>query len=135
MIDWVKSHVDGNKNFLLATGREFSMSDPAQEWFPALTEQHSVTTLQGLEWTLQGKFFPWYEQLTDFQHCPDVDCVHEWSARNGVNYDYLIVAIPSVEDESDLADSLRSLAVSARASRLYVLDYESETSLVFELVR
>lgn len=135
MIDWVKSHVDGDKNFLLATGREFSMSDPAQEWFPALTEQHSLTTLQGLEWTLGGEFFPWYEQLSAFQHCPDVDCVDDWSARNGVNYDYLIVSIPSLEDESDLADSLRSLAVSARASSSYVLGYESETSLVFELVR
>lgn len=132
-IEWVNSNVEGGKNFLLATGREFSMSDPAQEWFPTLTEQHSVTTLQGLEWTLAENFFPWYEQLADFQHCADENCVSEWSARNGVDYDYLIVTIPPGDDESDLAVSLRSLAVSARSSALYLLVYESESVLVFEL--
>jgi hypothetical protein len=133
MIAWVNSNVDQNKNFLLATGREFSMSDPLQEWFPALTKQHSVTTLQGLEWTLGEKFFPWYAQLADFQHCADVACVSEWSARNGADYDYLITLIPPETDKSAMADSLRSLAVSARASSLYVPVYESEHALVFEL--
>jgi len=132
-IEWVNSNVEGDKNFLLATGREFSMSDPAQEWFPTLTEQHSVTTLQGLEWTLAENFFPWYEQLTYFQHCADVSCVSEWSVRNGVDYDYLIVTIPPGDDKSDLAVSLQSLAVSARSSALYLLVYESESEMVFEL--
>ena len=72
MIEWVNSNVDDGKTFLLSTGREFSMSDPMQEWFPALTKQHSATTMQGLEWTLAERFFPWYEQLVDFQHCADL---------------------------------------------------------------
>ncbi len=58
MIAWVNANVEDEKNFLLSTGREFSMSDPMQEWFPALTKQHSATTMQGLEWTLSEKFFP-----------------------------------------------------------------------------
>ena len=73
MVEWVNSNVDGDKTFLLATGREFSMSDPLQEWFPTLTEQYSATTLQGMEWTLAERFFPWSEQLVAFQHCVDVD--------------------------------------------------------------
>ena len=72
MIEWVKSNMDEGKTFLLSTGREFSMSDPMQEWFPALTNQHSATTLQGLEWTIGEHFFPWYDQLVAFQHCADV---------------------------------------------------------------
>jgi hypothetical protein len=133
MINWVRSNIAGEKTFLLATGREFSMSDPMQEWFPALTGQYSATTMQGLEWTLGEKFFPWYEQLTDFQHCADVNCVGEWSARNGVDYDYLIVTIPPASDESDPANSLRSLAASTRGSALHVLVYESENALVFDV--
>jgi hypothetical protein len=133
LIEWVNENIAGGNAFLLATGREFSMSDPLQEWFPALTDQHSATTLQGLEWTLAEKFFPWHEQLVAFQHCADVNCVGEWSARNGVDPDYLIVMIPAVTDESDLAASLRSLAVSARVSALYILLYESNNALVFEL--
>ncbi len=81
MIEWVKSNVAEEKTFLLATGREFSMSDPMQEWFPALTNQYSATTMQGLEWTFGENFFPWYDQLIAFQHCADVSCVSEWSAK------------------------------------------------------
>ena len=133
MIDWVKSNVPAEKTFLLATGREFSMSDPMQEWFPALTEQYSATTMQGLEWTYGANFFPWYDQLIAFQHCADVSCVDEWSSHNGVDYDYLIVTIPPDGDKSELANSLRGLAVSIRSSALHLLVYESENALVFEL--
>jgi hypothetical protein len=133
MIGWVNANVDDGKTFLLSTGREFSMSDPMQEWFPALTKQHSATTLQGLEWTLSAKFFPWYEQLVSFQHCADMDCVSQWSANNNVDHDYLIVTIPPKEDESDFGKSLRSLALSTRSSASYKLVYESQTALVFEV--
>jgi hypothetical protein len=132
MIDWVNSNVKDGKTFLLSTGREFSMSDPMQEWFPALTKQHSATTLQGLEWTLSGKFFPWYEQLVAFQHCSNIDCVNQWSKSNSVNYDYLIVTIPSKDDESEFGKSLRSLALSARDSDSLTLAYQSKSALVFE---
>jgi hypothetical protein len=132
MIEWVNSNVENGRTFLLSTGREFSMSDPMQEWFPALTRQHSVTTLQGLEWTLSEEFFPWYEQLVDFQHCADLDCVTSWSAANSADYDYLLVTIPSKEDKSEFADYLRSLALSTRASGSHALVYESKTALVFE---
>jgi hypothetical protein len=135
MVAWVNSNVNGEKTFLLATGREFSMSDPMQEWFPALTKQYSATTMQGLEWTLGSGFFPWYDQLITFQHCADVNCVSEWSLRNDVDYDYLIVTIPLENDESELATSLKSLAVSTRSSALHLLVHESESVLVFELAK
>jgi hypothetical protein len=131
MIEWVNSNVADGRTFLLSTGREFSMSDPMQEWFPALTKQHSVTTLQGLEWTLSDRFFPWYEQLAEFQRCADLDCIASWSAANGVDYDYLIVTVPPKEDESTFANYLRSLAVSVRASDSHTLVYDSKTSLLF----
>jgi len=133
MIEWVASNASKDKTFLLETGREFSMTDPLQEWFPALTGQFSVTTMQGLEWTLAENFFPWYDELTAFQHCADAACVDEWSTRNGVDYDYLIVMIPDEADEQDLAVSLRSLAASVRSSDVYFLAYESERALVFEV--
>ncbi len=132
MINWVNSNVEDRQAFLLSTGREYSMSDPMQEWFPALTKQHSITTLQGLEWILSDKFFPWHEQLVDFQHCADLNCVSSWSSINDIRYDYLFVAIPPQEDESKSAQALRNLALSARNSDSHRLVYESKTALVFE---
>ena len=135
MIEWVNVNIADGKTFLLATGREFSMSDPMQEWFPALTGQYSATTMQGLEWTLGDRFFTWYDQLIEFQHCADVSCVNEWSARNDIKYDYLIVTIPSENDNSEMVNSLRSLGLSARTSALHLLEYESGNALVFELAK
>ncbi len=131
-IEWINSNVEDEKTFLLATGREFSMSDPMQEWFPALTNQYSATTLQGLEWTLSDLFFPWYEELVAFQHCADINCVIGWSGKNKIHYDYLFVTIPPDDDESDLGDSLRSLVVSARSSSTHLIVYESKNALVLE---
>ena len=133
LIDWVRTNVPDDKTFLLATGRQFSMSDPLQEWFPALTGQYSATTLQGLEWTLGDGFFPWLNQLVEFQYCADIHCVQAWSARNDVDYDYLIVLIPPERDQRELANSLRSLGASARGSTLHVLVYESDSAFVFEV--
>lgn len=132
MIEWVNTNVEDNKTFLLATGLEFSMTDPLQEWFPALTNQHSKTTMQGLEWTLSEKFFPYYEQLQAFQKCADVVCVNEWVTKNNVEYDYFIILIPTQDDKSGLSDSLRSLENSVRSSALHLLVYESEYVSLFE---
>lgn len=132
-IAWVNENIEKDKTFLLATGHEFSMTDPLQEWFPALTNQYSRTTMQGLEWTLSEGFFPYYEQMALFQKCADVNCVNEWAMKNNVTYDYLIVLIPRENDSSELSDSLRSLGVSVKNSALHLLVYESEHALVFEL--
>jgi hypothetical protein len=131
-IAWVNANVEDGQIFWLSTGREFSMSDPMQEWFPALTNQRSLTTLQGLEWNLAEKFFPWYEQLAAFQRCADLDCVAAWRAANGVEYDYWMLTVPSEEDKSEFAGYLRSLALSARASGEHTLVFESQTALIFK---
>lgn len=133
VIEWVNANAGQDKHFLLATGREFSMTDPLQEWFPALTGQKSLTTMQGLEWTLADGFFPWYEQLTEFQKCADMACVENWSTRNGVEFDYLIILIPDETETGGLTDSLKSLGQSARNSDSQVLVFESDHALVFEV--
>jgi hypothetical protein len=135
LIEWVNENTDADKTFALATGHEFSMTDPLQEWFPALTGRTSLTTLQGKEWTLAKKFFPWYEELTIFQKCPDLICLNDWSVRNAAEYDYLIVLIPPETAKDDLSNSLRSLGVSVRSSAAHVLVYESEQALIFEYIK
>lgn len=116
---WLSENISPAQNFYLVTGRAYSMSDPAQEWFPTLTGQHSQTTLQGLEWTLGPRFTPRLNDLTELQACAEIACVESWSARAGLAYDYLWIAkaAPSFE--------------SALASANYALVYESESLAVF----
>jgi len=91
--------------------------------------------MQGLEWTLGERFFPWYDELIAFQGCADVQCVEEWSIRNGVGYDYLVVLIPRENDERDLAKSLRDLGLSVRSSDSLIMVYESPNAMVSKLTR
>ena len=103
MMDWVRENTSEGSRFVLVTG-EPVMTDPLQEWFPALAERRSQTTLQGFEWTLNGEFFPRLGQLLKAQDCPSVVCVDEWSRSTDLPYDYLLVKLN--QETRPLWDSL-----------------------------
>lgn len=90
-MQWVKKNVPANSQFLILTGNEAPMNDPIQEWFPALAERHSQTTLQGLEWTLADQFFPRLGRLAELQTCKSVRCVENWSTENDMPYAYILI--------------------------------------------
>ena len=77
-LQWVSENTSPNSRFLLLTGSSGIMSDPIQEWFPALAGRESQTTMQGLEWTLNKDFFPRLREshylagLHDFGLCESV---------------------------------------------------------------
>jgi len=129
LIEWTHTNLPEGKTFALATGIEFSMSDPLQEWFPALTGQKSLTTMQGLEWTLAEKFFPWYDELIAFQHCEGATCLEDWRIRNQVDYDYLILLKPEDTEES----VLKNLGEALRGAEGFALVHETEHAMIFEI--
>lgn len=132
-IAWVNDNLPADGNFVLVTGREFSMTDPLQEWFPALTGRRSQSTLQGYEWLLGDQFFPRYQTLVDLQHCSTLGCVEDWSVRTGLDYDYLLVKI--LPEGADLAYSTASLLTSAREANSLTVVYESKSLVIFQKVR
>ena len=130
-IAWVDENLPSGSDYLLLTGEQYSMKDPFQEWFPALTEQHSHTTLQGAEWTLGEDFFPFYGELVALQHCADVSCVEDWGERTGLNYQYLLIKKLPVGSSSPLRGSLTLLLDSVRNSTQYELVYESDNAAIY----
>ncbi|GAB4420131.1 MAG: hypothetical protein Kow002_08310 [Anaerolineales bacterium] len=126
---WIDQNIPPESDLLLITGEQYSMNDPFQEWFPALTRQRSHTTLQGAEWTLAEEFFPFYGELVALQHCADLACVDEWGARTGVTHQYLL--IKKIPRENALHASLTSLLRSVRQSPAYELVYEQENAVLF----
>ncbi len=91
MMLWVNKNTPANSEFIILTGRHDPMTDPVQEWFPALAERHSATTLQGLEWTLKEGFNNHSDQLTAFQNCREIDCVDSWVNKMGLQYTFIVV--------------------------------------------
>jgi hypothetical protein len=130
-IAWVNENIPPGSDFLLLTGEQYSMNDPFQEWFPALTEQRSHTTLQGKEWTLDKEFFPFYGELVALQHCADVVCVEAWEKRTGLEHQYLLIKKLPVGSSSPLQSSLNLLVESAHSSTLYELVYETGNAAIF----
>ena len=130
-IAWVDANIPPESDFILLTGEQYSMKDPFQEWFPALTNQRSQTTLQGAEWTLAAGFFHRYGELVTLQHCTDVDCVAAWRERTDLNYDYLLIKLLPEGSASPLSGSLALLLDSVRNSGQYELVHETENAAIF----
>jgi hypothetical protein len=131
-LDWVNANIPPHSNFLLLTGEQYSMKDPLQEWFPALTEQRSQTTLQGAEWTLGEKFFPFYGELVALQHCADVRCIAAWEEHTGLDFQYLLIKVLPETSSSPLRESLKLLMNSVRNSGQFKIVYESGNAVIFE---
>jgi hypothetical protein len=118
---WLRENLPPDQNFLIVTGMPYSMSDPVQEWFPTLTGQHSQSTLQGLEWTLGADFTNRLNNLVTLQACTDINCVEDWSALTGLDYDYLWIA-----------NALVLLQENVRATAGYRALYESDSIVIFK---
>jgi len=125
-------------DFVIVTGKPYSMSDPVQEWFPTLTGQHSQSTLQGLEWTLGGKFNARLNDLTALQACADVTCVEAWSVRTGLRFDVIWITNLSASANPKQNAQTGKLIDSLKASGDYFLIYkelhDSERIVIFSRI-
>lgn len=98
------------------------MVDPVQEWFPALSNRHSSTTLQGLEWTLFNRFMPRLGELYDLQECSGAVCVEKWADRTALLFTHVLIDKPRVGE---------GLLSSFRDDPEYVMIYENPTFVIF----
>ena len=129
-IKWIEQNIPSGNDFLLLTGEQYSMNDPFQEWFPAMTNQHSQTTLQGGEWTRSEEFFPFYGELVALQSCSSLECIKVRTEQNGLGYQFLL--IKKVPEENSLHTSLTSLLELVFSSPEYQILYEDENAVLFE---
>jgi len=88
---WIQKNTPTQSNFLPITGVPSPEIDPFVEWFPALTERRSQTTIQGFEWLLGADFYKRYGEIADAQRCQTAACFSEWSARTGLDYQYIVI--------------------------------------------
>ncbi len=123
-MQWVRDHTPPDSQFLILTGNLGVMTDPIQEWFPAWSDRHSQSTLQGLEWTLGPQFFPRLGQLAELQKCRDVSCVEAWSGKTGLTYTHILL---------EKSDWMQPMLDSLKADANYSLLFENDQEAVFQL--
>ena len=122
-MQWVSENTPSNSRFILFTGSSGIMTDPIQEWFPALAKRESQTTMQGLEWNLNKDFFPRLQSLITLQACTNLDCVNQWSANTDLGYDYILIQKSNVT---------LPLLNSVRLDASYVVVYENSSIVIFQ---
>ena len=127
---WVAANTPATSRFLLLTGAQDTMRDPAQEWFPALAKRNSQTTLQGKEWTWGGKFLSVISTYQALQSCTssNITCLEQKAHKLGLQYDYIYITSPS--DGKDGPNSQILIDSIKQSDKLQVV-YEQGGDVIF----
>jgi hypothetical protein len=123
VMSWVSDNTPAESHFLLLTGGQSPETDAFQEWFPALSARHSITTIQGLEWLLGPKFFDRYSELKALQICDNADCIKAWSTRNELEFEYVMLL--KSDAENNLSHALEN-------DGKYVMIYQTDEAQIYK---
>ncbi len=141
---WIKANTPGDAKFVVLTGNTAGelFCDAPVEWFPALTDRVSLTTIQGREWTQGADFGSFATQAQAVSACmldSSVDCVEAQTAKlenQPVSYNYLYIQkkAPDLVNCRAVGTSLRGeqLIDELRASPQYTEVYQNDSVAVFE---
>ncbi len=140
-MQWVRENTPNDSQFLVLTGEPEAMCDSSAEWFPALAERTSLSTLQGREWLLGNKFAEFLGHKTNIQGCIDegLECLNRKSAYFGADYDYIFISIKTPTNNCKSVDTLnrttRGLVTALEDGTGYSIVYHSADAFVFEKSR
>jgi hypothetical protein len=130
-LEWISQNVPERNNFLLYPSESDVALSPLLEWFPALTEQTSISTFQGREW-LTGKLHSdaYFESREKWLTCAYLDeaCLNDWRSESGENIGFVLIDMKTKSNASSLSQSLK-------ASENYTLIYHNPEIEIFQTIR
>lgn len=134
-MEWVMQNTPTESRFLVLTGEPTAMCDSVGEWFPALTDRHSLITIQGREWTMGADLEEVLRRRIAVEACldGDLDCLEQEISYFGApDYIYISANIPT-NSCKDLKNPLptRSLFLSLTSSPDYQVEYQSGGVSIF----
>lgn len=92
--EWIKTNTPLESRFLVLTGEGDIFCDGISEWFPALTDRTSLTTIQGIEW-IPGKFSSAASIQRTMQDCiadnNALECIENTAQSSSLAYDYIYI--------------------------------------------
>jgi hypothetical protein len=128
---WVAAKTPSETNFLVLSGQTNPIHSALLEWFPALSERHNLTTVQGSEW-LPGKHH-YQVQLSNFsqaQSClyADINCLSSLVNLYGEPIDAIVLS----QEDGLMPINITPLYRSLSDSQGYKLVYANEEVKIFE---
>jgi hypothetical protein len=138
---WIKNNTPEDSQFLVLTSETEAMCDSSSEWFPALAERKSLSTLQGREWILGKKFGEFIGHRINLQNCIDenLGCLNNEAEYFGANFDYIYISIKTPTNNCKAANlsnrTTVGLVVALENSINYSIKYHSEDAVIFEKIK
>ncbi len=135
---WVKENTAEDSDFLVLTGESESMCESSAEWFPALAERTSLSTLQGREWLLGKQFGEFLGHRAGLQSCIDegLECLDREASYFGDDYDYVYVSIQTPTNNCkpiELSNrTTRGLITALEGAAEYSVVHRSGQAVIFE---
>jgi hypothetical protein len=131
--EWIKANTAAESRFIVITGETDVFRDWTQEWFPALTERISATTIQGQEWIIGKEFLTRVNIFREIQGCSNasraLNCIETLAASSGIEYDYIYISVKA-SVSSDLASGIHLIS-ELRDNPSYIPVYETDDVAIF----
>jgi len=134
---WVKENTPEASRFATITGEVEAWCDSSGEWFPAIAERHSISTMQGREWLLGSSFIEFATHRSKLHACinENAACLEHELEYFGGNVDFVYVALQTpTKNCSAVATSQTTplIVLSLQKSPDYSIVYETPDAVVFE---
>lgn len=129
---WVSEHTPPESRFLLLTPPMIWENNHTAEWFPALADRFSASTVQGSEWLPGG--YPLrsriYRLINECALETSPDCLQRALSESGQGFDYIYLSGKMQDRHSGVRFPL-PMETALRESPSYSLLYEKDGVLVF----
>jgi hypothetical protein len=135
-MEWLRINSPENSKFLVLTGVNDPIRDWTSEWFPALTDHVSLTTVQGREWIKGDDFISVIRNYQGLQSClitgNPLGCILEETLRLGLEIDYIYIAKVLTDSPALSAPQVGSLLFQLKQSDYFISIYDTTAVAIFE---
>ncbi len=94
---WIAANTESDSSFAVLVGVPWDFNNFA-EWFPALSQRHSIDTYQGREWL--PNFSGLLAQYNELEKClpKTIECVENWAAWTKAPFTYVVLDSATFND-------------------------------------
>jgi hypothetical protein len=137
-MQWVGENTPTNTQFLVLTGEPEAMCESAAEWFPALAERISLTTLQGREWLTDKSFGEFIGRRSNLQGCinENLECLNNQASYFGNDFEYVYISIKTPTNNCKSTNlstkTTNGLAIAMENSPEFSIAYQTEDAIIFK---
>jgi hypothetical protein len=137
VFQWIVENTSKQSRFLVLTGEADSMCDAKAEWFPALTDRHSITTIQGREWLSDQDLHEYLSWRDDVEKCvmTGLDCLEREAATSHIEFNYILIPYHSTvthcNQSTEKIDGVSPLIKDLTASNEYELILKNKDLVLF----